>query len=695
MPRHINPKRDQIFAVAPYNFVPLPNRVLTVQEGLPEEFSNLWKRHDEFVPGAYSGWIDLDIKTLTPLFIRGAVFPRDGSEGNTDTDPRRSDAFQRPDGTPVIPGSSLRGMIRTLVEILSFSKIQPVSIEKPFFRDVSSNRIGRLYRERIARFQSKPAGGFIRLSRSTKEMVPCRILRVSHAVLKRDLDMELRNRGSYPSWDYQHKKCFVRLRDNSDVVTRIALGDHPSENGWLAGTLVITGQVLKKNHEYVFVDPSGDSAPIPIPDRIWERFHDDDQITQWQKTAFPKDKPWKGAREADGYLRDGEPVFYVTDESAKNPDDNPGGLVFLGRARMFRFPYDKSAYDLVPEHIKEADIDMAEALFGCVRVGAKRHSAIKGRVRFEDAVAVAGGPAWYVDRPFVPKVLSSPKVTTFQHYLTQDGTQGPEHLTSYLEGDYTTIRGFKMYWHRWDDKLGLKQVKEKDEEQLLDEALKGQDTQHTIIRPVKEGVTFRGRVHFTNLAAEELGALLCALDLPEGCRHKLGMGKPLGLGTVSISCQITLIDRQKRYSTWEDNDSVEADPNVFKTAFQKMILSHAENSGETMIEANTGLTRVARLDALYTMLQWDKRPRPEQTRYMVIKGGDVARFGHKNEFRDRPVLTTPHWVAGKAEPNWENDQPKPAVTGKGGRKDKPPRRPSRQTKSFRKDGKSSRRTPGR
>ncbi|MGI6618428.1 MAG: TIGR03986 family CRISPR-associated RAMP protein [Bacillota bacterium] len=493
MPRHINPKRDQISAVAPYNFVPLPNRVLTVQEGLPEEFSNLWKRHDEFVPGAYSGWIDLDIKTLTPLFIRGAVFPRDGSEGNTDTDPRRSDAFQRPDGTPVIPGSSLRGMIRTLVEILSFSKIQPVSIEKPFFRDVSS----------------------------------------------------------------------------------------------------------------------------------------------------------------------------------------------------------KSAYDLVPEHIKEADIDMAEALFGCVRVGAKRHSAIKGRVRFEDAVAVAGGPAWYVDRPFVPKVLSSPKVTTFQHYLTQDGTQGPEHLTSYLEGDYTTIRGFKMYWHRWDDKLGLKQVKEKDEEQLLDKALKGQDTQHTIIRPVKEGVTFRGRVHFTNLAAEELGALLCALDLPEGCRHKLGMGKPLGLGTVSISCQITLIDRQKRYSTWEDNDSVEADPNVFKTAFQKMILSHAENSGETMIEANTGLTRVARLDALYTMLQWDKRPRPEQTRYMVIKGGDVARFGHKNEFRDRPVLPTPHWVAGKAEPNWENDQPKPAVTGKGGRKDKPPRRPSRQTKSFRKDGKSSRRTPGR
>src|SRR5690606_25574889 len=105
-------------------------------------------------------------------------------------------------------------------------------------------------------------------------------------------------------------------------------------------------------------------------------------------------------------------------DDASRDQDNPDGLAFLGRAQMFRFPYDQSPSDLVPEPISEAGLDLAEAMFGRVRLG----DPIKGRINFEDCPATEGGPDCY-EPLIVPRILSSPKVTTFQHYLTQDGTK--------------------------------------------------------------------------------------------------------------------------------------------------------------------------------------------------------------------------------------------------------------------------------
>jgi hypothetical protein len=68
---------------------------------------------------------------------------------------------------------------------------------------------------------------------------------------------------------------------------------------------------------------------------------------------------------------------------------------------------------------------------------------------------------------------------------------------------------------------------------------------------VKAGITFSGRVRFNNLTNLELGALLEALQLPSGCSHRLGMGRPLGLGSVRITSRLRLVDRAARYGTWQ------------------------------------------------------------------------------------------------------------------------------------------------
>ncbi len=72
--------------------------------------------------------------------------------------------------------------------------------------------------------------------------------------------------------------------------------------------------------------------------------------------------------------------------------------------------------------------------------------------------------------------------------------------------------------------------------------------QKVSIRPVQLGAEFVFHLDFENLSAWELGALCYALRPEDGFRHKLGMGKPLGLGTVRIDpLGLFLTDRPRRY----------------------------------------------------------------------------------------------------------------------------------------------------
>lgn len=636
MPRHVNPSKSDRTAKAPYNFIPLPECIFDVADGIEVGGERLkpWEMHDRFVPGTYSGSIELTIKTLTPLFIRGPVRHQDGAWDNRDSR-LRPEPYTTPDGRPAIPGSSLRGMVRTLVEILSFSKIQSVSTARPFFRTVAPDRIGRAYGERMRR-GSGVRGGWLQRQGDDWSILECEVLRVERGGLPRSIHQDGR-----PNWKHQHKRCWV-VRD--DPASSITFTPDASKR---PGQLVLTGVVPNKKREFVFLDPVTNARRIVIPQNIWDRFHEDDQITQWQEKAFPRDQPQEGCRRAPGHLRDGEPVFFLVDDNARSVD-NPDGLVFLGRAGMFRFPYDWSPADLVPKSLRGAQLDLAETMFGKAAPGA----TIKGRVYFDDAIATDGGPTW-CEPVIVPQILSAPKPTTFQHYLTQDGEKGKDQLTTYIDGDHTAIRGHKLYWHRWDSGSDVSQVREAKHNSLRNDlqSPSPRDTQHTIIQPVKAGVTFIGRVRFENLTDLELGALLHALQLPDGCAHRLGMGKPLGLGSVRITARLNLVDRAERYHWWQSTGIASNDDSSrFCQTFEDAMLRHAQETGEVLLNGQQGLRSIARLDALFHMLEWERRPAREATEYMGL-----------GQFRERPVLPTPHHVAGADEPPWRSDPPRPTA----------------------------------
>jgi CRISPR-associated protein (TIGR03986 family) len=188
---------------------------------------------------------------------------------------------------------------------------------------------------------------------------------------------------------------------------------------------------------------------------------------------------------------------------------------------------------------------------------AKNQKNCGGRVFFSDASFVnAKDGVWYKTNPIIPHILSGPKPTTFQHYLVQDRSLNHDpdkksslahYGTSPME---TQIRGHKLYWHKGTNPdIEASEVERTHEKQL------------TRIIPLKPGVQFKFRIYFENLRREELGALLWVLNLPGGpnktYRHKLGMGKPLGMGAVAITPHLFLTDRLARYRTLFSRDGWE------------------------------------------------------------------------------------------------------------------------------------------
>ena len=164
------------------------------------------------------------------------------------------------------------------------------------------------------------------------------------------------------------------------------------------------------------------------------------------------------------------------------------------------------------------------------------------------------------------------------------------------------------------------------------------DSQHTVITPIKKGATFEGRIRFENLTEVELGGLLLALELKENLYHKIGMAKPLGLGSIKITPTLKLIDRHSekgRYTSlfsndqWHTAQNNEKEHKQYVQKFEKYIC-------EKLGENGTSLWETERMQELKEMLDWEKTSIPgwnNKTDYLQLA-----------EFKKRSVLPRPSEV---------------------------------------------------
>lgn len=572
-------------ATAPYNFISLPTAVLRS----PLQGAHDWAAmSDAEIKGAfkqylteqptYSGTITLSLENLTPLFI---------GTGNT------SETFFAPAGKPIIPGSTLRGMVRSLFKIITAGAMrrnEDFTDRHLYYRCLMAPKkmpqLFELHNEYVRRMLSdvKDKNGKIRQVKNAKPgflfrkkqdsayaIVPCQMQSKERA------DFGYVGKDSCVAWDEKNKIASI-----------------------------LTGNQHNKNYIRCLSNPDWDNV-VPVPDEVIVEYRNDrnrrgvDLLDETSKNV-------KVSGSASAFVgRDDidflAPCFFIREQ---------GKVTAFGHGRSFRIPYKHSVGDRVPKALQTEDIDFTDAVFGKSEYWA-------GRVSFEDAVLQSVpnfAPADYV------KPLLGANPTSYQLYLDQD-QYPPAHWDSDNAG---MIRGYKQYWH--------KRISNRDW-QAQSQMERNTKLTH-IIQPLASGNTFTAAIHFRELRDIELGALLNVFflaDKDQDIVFKIGQGKSLGMGSVRIKAALHLDTKAWYTSFLQDNRwAAAAAPASFMTAFESYV---KEQLGQGQKAYQQSLTE------LRLMLDWNNTKRPDWSKKTASMSGDVQAKTVDERFVKKSLLPKP------------------------------------------------------
>jgi CRISPR-associated protein (TIGR03986 family) len=648
-------------ASAPYNFVRLPERIV-LAPGLPcsVTYADPVFRH--------TGYFQVLLVTKSPVYVRCAPTltqfrngrnnldvegnPLNASSDFTKLVKNLPDFFPTKDALPVIPGSTLRGMLRSVVEIAAYAKVERVRRRPLYFRSVDTKTsLGEHYHSQMT---GNVQAGFLRARGTDYIIVPTQYTQVPHQLLKTLGALHIFASGTsglkIPNPIHEGRRVYIAMNHAGELPRRLDSSTFSliSKENFRRAQLVVTGDIPgRKNHEFVFVIPEGQTLHhICVPDQVIRDFNHDDQITRWQEQAFPKHR---GERIRAGALLSypggfEQPVFYCCDEA--------GSVTAVGRAQMFRIKYPVSPQDLIPNRLRcSVELDLADALFGFVQpkqVGDRVVPASAGRVCVESARLVdthlPQNSLWLNGHePVRAKILASPKPTCYPHYLEQVQTQ-KDRLTHYAtEQPSPIIRGHKRYWNQGDQTASD-----------LTDAGTQHDTQRTWFRPVRKDVAFSFRIWFENLSSIELGALCWALhpsaspQIPGPFVHHIGMGKPLGMGTVELNATLHLENRGERYQSLFSGDSWSSGEIRIHSLREQSELAALTKPFESHVSTELGygperrLVELPRIQELLLLMRGKGFPRDEKGgTYLPDQRRPNTRMMTLKEFNEKKVLPPP------------------------------------------------------
>lgn len=502
-----------------FNFVPVNNQVFS------PDWADEISQDIPFSDGV-SGTIGLTITAESPIYIRNGQLHKD--ENSKDKDYSFSHVSTSAGNRYFIPGTSIKGEVRNILEIMSYGKMC-VDKSAQFARRSLKSEDASLYP--LIGMQKQEHCGWLRRKGEGYEIEDCgRFWRISHPKIDRLLGIDVMRRNfsqamagtlkdEQKTADYKYS-C---INDESiledvrfEVIGKNRQGDsvvESSTGGSLRGTIVFTGHpsswteprdknAIGKYYEFVFPERKQCVRNISRENFDHYAFIYKDS-TEWSRIKQLLDKSEHGGR--------GVPVFFI-------PKGNDG-VDHFGMAYLYKMPYDHSVFESLPKaHLDEGKRDLAECIFGYT----DKQDALKGRVQFGHAFVPDGVQAKPMDR--IRLVLGSPKASYYPLYVSQDGKGG---ITStYNTYDHGTPSGWKRYYVRKDTSVRMT----------------GQDKVDTYMEPLDKGVEFRGTVTFHNLRPVELGALLSALTFhatPQ-CRHQLGMAKAYGFGKCRYDIKLNV-----------------------------------------------------------------------------------------------------------------------------------------------------------
>lgn len=502
-----------------YNFVPAPKE----NEVFKPDWANKVSHDIPFEDGE-SGEIEIKITAKTSIFIRNGHSKQD-AEDNTERYQEFSNIERNGKKEYFIPGSSLKGMFRNVLEIMSFSRMKKIADDRYSFRDLSRNS---LYMESYKSNDVK-GGWLIQDNDGNWKIEECKELAfIHHKELKkknipfRDLFLNKQPKEKIAEYKYKivndnllNAKFSTYTKELFGNVTRqMANYDDNGESG----TLVFTGQSGKrieytdqkrkpsgKIHEFVFFNAENPNI-IPIEEKMQKDFkfiyldHDKQNISKdWR---FWRNKLEKGEK---------IPVFF--NKKSKNE------VKHFGLSFMYKLPFEHSIHETLPfKEYNKKKKDLTELIFGSIN---DSDTSLKGRVFISHSFSDNA-----IEGEEKKEILAGPKASYFPFYLSQPKNKRDAFYNTYMDED-AEIRGYKRY-----------PIQNRSNEGHYDNKQLKNNKVFSVFKPLEEGASFKSKIRFHNLKKSEIGALLSAITFhgnESKSYHTIGGAKPFGYGQISVS----------------------------------------------------------------------------------------------------------------------------------------------------------------
>lgn len=229
------------------------------------------------------------------------------------------------------------------------------------------------------------------------------------------------------------------------------------------------------------------------------------------------------------------------------------------RVKTERILHPKSPLEVLDATLRPAEgfdsFSSAERIFGWASDGtgsvASNRSAYAGHLRFSPVYCKTSSAIEKLDGGRILAILNSPKPTMARFYAGIWHENGETYFapnTSKAKALYdekSVLRGRKVYPHHgsFDSSSAKWQspTKTKVNQSILD-----------WIKPKTE---FEFSIQFRNVTPAEFGALVASIQTGEGQCHRLGGGRPLGFGAVSLKVdydQSKIVTQESLSQSWEN-----------------------------------------------------------------------------------------------------------------------------------------------
>lgn len=504
---------------APYNFVTTHSKVM---EGKLQKHNEIGRKE------LYSGYITYRMTAQTPLMV-------DNGQG---------EFYRRPDGTYALPGSTVRGLIRSNAQILGFADARKdMDDYYLMYRAVAGGSLKEEYEEVLGADTKVINGRQMSVLKNVKAgYIKCEGKKYflysnigdtdgtfkdgdtdyyvvseryvwekaqdSFSYILRDNGShmqnfppfrETRDRNNKPQYVGRENKKYQPYSEHIMYAAANGKVSSIAKDGLKKSGFVLSSGFIGKKKAFYVIPEIDESSKREIPEETIMAFTAD---YNRRKNGISKESQAFFELPADGVTR---PAFYIELE----------GRLYIGYTPRLRLMY---RYSILHSKAKKAqpDYDYADALFGY----ANEDGAYKSRVYFTDAALTNGKKCRPEDVNAL--ILAEPKPTSYLEYLKQSDGQK---VKTYNNDDFE-LRGIKQYWLQ-------KNVQSNPEGASANEKIRSK------IAPIETGSEFRGTVRFHNLTETELGLLLWSIRLEKDSQMNLGKAKAYGYGRVRLD-QTTL-----------------------------------------------------------------------------------------------------------------------------------------------------------